>query len=149
MPKVERQTTIQGVEARELYDVVTDYEAYPNYFKDFTRCKIHQKDGDVWTVEFFAKVIKEVSYTLRIEHDPEALETRWTFVRGKLVSDSKGGWSFTDLEGGGARIDYDAEIEVKAPLIPRRIKDKIQDMILNKSIGSMFTQLEAETKRRR
>ena len=148
MPKVERQTTIQGVEARELYDVVTDYEAYPSYFKDFTRCKIHEKQGNTWTVEFFAKVIKEVSYTLRIEHDPDALTTRWSFIRGKMVSDSKGGWSFTDVEG-GARVDYDAEIEVKAPLIPRRIKDKIQDMILNKSIASMFTQLEAETKRRR
>ena len=148
MPKVTRDTTIPGATPRELYDVVVDYESYPRFFKDFTRCKVHSREGATWTVEFFAKVIKEVSYTLKIVHDEEALSTRWTFVKGKLVSDSKGGWKFSE-SAGGARIDYEAEIEVKAPLLPSMIKNKIQDMILNKSIATMFTQLEAEAKRRR
>ncbi|MGE0712725.1 MAG: type II toxin-antitoxin system RatA family toxin [Planctomycetota bacterium] len=148
MPKVSRETVIQGATPRELYDVVTDYESYPRFFSDFTRCQVHRKDGPVWSVEFFAKVIKEVSYTLEITHDEQALTTRWTFVRGKLVSDSKGGWRFSEAPG-GARVDYEAEIEVNAPLLPRMIKDKIQDAILNKSIASMFTQLEAEARRRR
>jgi ribosome-associated toxin RatA of RatAB toxin-antitoxin module len=148
MPKVTRETVIAGATPRELYDVVVDYESYPRFFKDFTRCVIRERNGSTWTVEFFARVVKEVSYTLKIEHDEEALTTRWTFIRGKLVSDSKGGWKFSEVPT-GARIDYEAEIEVKAPLLPRMIKNKIQDMILNKSIATMFTQLEAEAKRRR
>ncbi len=148
MPKVNRETVIAGATPRELYDVVVDYESYPRFFKDFTRCVVRGRKGAVWTVGFFARVVKGVSYTLAIEHDEEALTTRWTFVKGKLVSDSKGGWRFSEAPG-GARIDYEAEIEVKAPLLPRMIKNKIQDMILNKSIATMFTQLEAEAKRRR
>lgn len=148
MPKVTRDTVIAGATPKELYDVVVDYASYPRFFKDFTRCVVKERQGSVQTVEFFARVIKEVSYTLRIDHDEEKLTTRWTFVKGKLVSDSKGGWRFSEAPG-GARIDYDAEIEVKAPLLPRMIKNKIQDMILNKSIATMFTQLEAEVRRRR
>tara|TARA_R110002072_G_scaffold44553_3_gene124547 strand:+ start:945 stop:1394 length:450 start_codon:yes stop_codon:yes gene_type:complete len=148
MPKVTRETVIAGATPRELYDVVVDYESYPRFFEDFTRCVIKERQGSTQTVEFFARVIKEVSYTLKIEHDEEQLTTRWTFVRGKLVSQSKGGWRFSETPS-GTRIDYDAEIEVKAPLVPRMIKNKIQDMILNKSIATMFTQLEAEARRRR
>lgn len=146
MPGVTRTADIVGLSPKQLYDVVTDYEAYPRYFTDFTRVKIHRKDGDAWEVEFVAKVVKEVSYTLRIVHDTEALETRWTFVRGTLVSESKGGWSFRETPS-GTHIDYDAEIEVNAPL-PGFIKNKIQDAILNHSIASMFVQLEREARRR-
>lgn len=146
MPGVTRQTDIRGLTPKQLYDVVTDYEAYPRYFTDFTRVVIHRKDGDAWDVEFVAKVVKEVSYTLNIVHDPDALTTRWTFIRGTLVTESKGGWTFIETPT-GAHIDYEAEIEVNAPL-PGFIKKKIQDAILNRSIASMFTQLEREARRR-
>lgn len=147
MPGVTRTAQLQGVTPRELYDVVTDYESYPRFFRDFTRVAVQARDGDTLTVEFSAKVVKEVSYTLRIAHDPAALSTRWTFVRGQLVTDSKGGWRFSETPG-GARIDYDAEIEVNAPL-PKFILNKIQDAILNKSIATMFDQLEREARGRR
>ena len=147
MPGVTRETVVPGVTPKELYDVVTDYPAYPTFFKDFTRVQVLSTEGDVQTVEFTAKVVKEVSYTLRIAHDTEALKTRWTFVRGKMITESKGGWSFSEAPG-GAKIDYDAEIEVNAPL-PGFIKKKIQDAILNRSIATMFDQLAAEVKRRR
>ena len=148
MPGVRRETTIAGVTPKELYDVVADYPSYPTFFKDFTRVQIlEDKGGGLQLVEFTAKVVKEVSYTLEIQHDAEALTTRWTFVRGSLVTDSKGGWSFTET-GGGARVDYEAEIEVNAPL-PGFIKKKIQDAILNRSIATMFQQLEREVRRRR
>jgi len=84
---------------------------------------------------------------MKIVHDPEQLKTRWTFIRGTIVSQSIGSWDFNEVEG-GARIDYEAEIEVNAP-IPGFIKRRIQDAILNKSIATMFDQLEQEARRRR
>ncbi|MHC4831754.1 MAG: type II toxin-antitoxin system RatA family toxin [Planctomycetota bacterium] len=146
MPGVERNTVIRGIEPKKLYDVVIDYEKYPGYFTDFTKVRILSKDGDTWDVEFSAKVVKEISYVLRIVHDHEAFKTRWTFVRGQMVTDSRGGWTFTASEG-GARIDYDAAIEVNAPL-PGFIKRRIQDAILNRSIATLFDQLEKEARRR-
>jgi len=146
MPGVTKNTVIRGRTPRELYDVVTDYEAYPRFFKDFTRVTVLKRDGGTWDVEFRAKVVKEVRYTLRIVHDEEKLTTRWTFVEGQLVTESKGGWTFTETTG-GARIDYDAEIEVNVPL-PGFIKRRIQDAILHKSIGTMFEQLEREARAR-
>ena len=146
MAGVERSEVIRGLEPRALYDVVTDYEAYPGFFRDFTRVRILEKQGPVWTVEFTARVVKEVSYTLAIVHDEEALRTEWTFVEGKLVTDSRGGWKLTAVEG-GTRVDYHADLEVNAPL-PGFIKKKIQNAILNQSIATMFKALEAEARRR-
>ena len=147
MPGVTRNTVVQGTTPQELYAVVTDYESYPRFFTDFTAVKVLEKKDNAWTVEFKAKAVLEVSYTLKIDHDPAALKTRWTFIRGSMVSDSKGGWSFSEAPG-GARVDYDAMIEVNAPL-PGFMKNRIQDAILNRSIGSMFEQLEKEARRRR
>ena len=146
MPGVTRTADIHGLTPKALYDVVTDYASYPRYFKDFTRVVVHQKDGDTWTVEFVAKVVTEVSYTLKIVHDSEKLTTNWTFVRGQMVTDSRGGWAFTETPS-GAHIDYHADIEVNAPL-PKFIINKIQDAILNRSIATMFQQLEKETRAR-
>jgi len=148
MPGVKRDTTIMGVTPKELYDVVVDYEAYPTFFKDFTGARILQrKDANVWIVEFKAKAVKEVSYTLEITHDPEKLTTRWTFIRGQVVSDSRGGWTFTETPG-GARIDYEASIDVNVPL-PGFVKRKIEDAVVNKSVATMFPALEREARRRR
>lgn len=146
MPGITRDAIIRGLTPKALYDVVTDYEAYPRFFTDFTQVRVLERQGDVWQVEFKAKMVKEISYVLEIRHDPAALTTRWTFVRGVLVSDSRGGWSFTAAPE-GTRIDYEAAIEVNAPL-PGFVKNKIQDMVLNRSIATMFDQLEREARRR-
>lgn len=147
MPGVTRNTTVPGCTPRELFDVVVDYESYPRYFTDFTGVRILSKEGETWTVEFKAKVVLEISYTLKIVHDQEKLTTRWSFVRGTMVTDSRGGWSFSEAPG-GARIDYEASIEVNAPL-PGFMKNKIQDAILNRSIATMFDQLAKEARRRK
>ena len=147
MPGVTRNTTVPGVTPRELYDVVTDYPSYPRFFTDFTQVIVHAKEGETLTVEFKAKVVLEISYTLKIVHDPQQLTTRWSFIRGTMVTDSRGGWSFSETPG-GARIDYEASIEVNAPL-PGFMKNKIQDAILNRSIATMFDQLAKEARRRR
>lgn len=147
MPGVTRNTTVPGCTPRELFDVVVDYESYPRYFTDFTGVRILSKEGETWTVEFKAKVVLEISYTLKIVHDQQQLTTRWSFVRGTMVTDSRGGWSFSEAPG-GARIDYEASIEVNAPL-PGFMKNKIQDAILNRSIATMFDQLAKEARRRK
>ena len=40
MPGVKKTTTIRGLTPKQLYAVVTDYESYPGFFKDFTRVRI-------------------------------------------------------------------------------------------------------------
>ena len=144
MREVERTHFVAGAKPRELFDIVTDYEHYPRFFPEFTGTRVISRDGDRVRVEFRAKMVKEVRYTLDIKHQSEGpeLSTSWTFVEGQIVSDSRGGWKFRD-ENGGTRIDYRAGIDVKAPL-PGFIINKISEAILGSSIPNMFKALEKE-----
>src|SRR5262249_28079722 len=124
-------------------------EHYPRFFPEFTGARVLLRDGDKARVEFRAKMVKEVRYTLDLVHCSEGPElgTSWTFVEGQIVSDSRGSWKFRQ-EGDGTRIDYRAGIEVRAPL-PGFIINKISEAILNSSIPNMFRALEKEAAARK
>jgi ribosome-associated toxin RatA of RatAB toxin-antitoxin module len=149
MREVERTHFVAGTTPRELFDIVTDYEQYPRFFPDFTGARVVSRQGDKVRVEFRAKMVKEVRYTLDITHKSEGPElgTSWTFVEGQIVSDSRGAWNFRE-ENGGTRIDYRAGIDVKAPL-PGFIINKISGAILGSSIPNMFKALEKEAAARK
>ncbi|HJZ84105.1 MAG TPA: SRPBCC family protein [Polyangia bacterium] len=149
MKEVQRTHFIAGATPRELFDIVTDYEHYPNFFPEFTRVRVLAREGAQLRVEFRAKMVKEVRYTLAITHEegPTEFGTRWTFVDGQIVSDSRGSWRFRP-EAGGTRIEYQAGIDVRAPL-PGFILNRITEAILGKSIPNMFQALERESAARR
>ena len=68
MREVERTHFLAGVTPRELFDIVTDYDHYPRFFPEFTGVRVVSRDGDKVRVEFRAKMVKEVRYTLDIVH---------------------------------------------------------------------------------
>ena len=143
---IQRQFVIQGLEPRQVYDVVTDYDCYPRILPEFTGVKALSQDGGKRRVEFRAKVIVEIRYVLDIVHDDQALTTRWTFVEGEVVSDSRGGWSFAATEGGTA-VTYEAGLAIKAPL-PRFMVNKVSNMIIGSTIPNMFKAVEREARAR-
>jgi ribosome-associated toxin RatA of RatAB toxin-antitoxin module len=149
MREVEKTELIRAAKPRDLYEIVSDYENYPRFFPEFTGTKVISRQGAVARVEFRAKMVKEVKYTLEITHHDQGPElgTSWTFVEGEIVSDSRGSWRFTD-EAGGTRINYRAAIDVKAPL-PGFILNRITEAVLDQSIPNMFKALEKEAAARR
>ena len=144
---IEREYLLRGALPREVYDVVTDYPCYPRVFPEFTGCRVIGRDGARQRVEFTAKVVVDVRYVLDILHDEEALSTRWTFVEGKVVSDSVGGWAFF-ADGDSTRIKYHAGMAVKAPL-PKFVINKISNALMGTSIPAMFRALDREVAARR
>jgi ribosome-associated toxin RatA of RatAB toxin-antitoxin module len=139
---VHEEVVLDG-EPRAVYDVVTDYEGYPRFFPEFRQATILDRDGGALVVEFTADYGKELSYTLRIEHDEARLATHWTYVGGDL-KDSRGGWRFLDAGGGRTRAVYDLDVQVGF-LVPKMIVQKLTRM----NVPRMFDQLRAEVARRK
>jgi coenzyme Q-binding protein COQ10 len=125
-----------------VYDTVTDYERYPEFFSEFREVTVLDREGDALIVDFSANYGKLVSYTLRIEHDPGALTTRWSYVGGDL-KDSQGGWRFSDDGSGQTHIDYEVSIRVGF-FVPKMVSDRL----IAQGVPAMFTQLKTEVARR-
>jgi coenzyme Q-binding protein COQ10 len=143
MEPVKRQHHIDKASPRQVYDIVVDYAAYPEFFTEFTNVLILDREENAQVVEFTASYGgKKVEYTLRIEHDEENLQTSWTFVGGDLKN-SEGGWHFKDDGKGGTDIDYRIGVEVGF-FVPRLVSDKL----IATNIPKMFGLLDKEVSRR-
>ena len=102
------QTIVVDVPREEFFEVVRDYERYPEFLDDMEASEVLSRDGDVAEVEFTLNVIKRISYTLRlVESGSERIE--WSLVRG-MFKRNDGGWTLEELPGGRTRATYSIEI---------------------------------------
>ena len=104
------QTVVVDVSREAFFDVVRDYERYPEFLDDMEAARITKRDGDVAEVEFTLNVVKRISYTLRLtESAPERIE--WSLVKG-MFKRNDGGWTLEELPGGRTRATYSIEITI-------------------------------------
>jgi len=142
---VERTHLVRGVAPRQVYDLITNFEAYPRLFPELKAVRIIDRRPPVVRVEFRAEVVLTVRYVLDLVCDPDALTIDWTFVEGEIVADSVGGWRFTAVPE-GTKVDYRAGMTIKAPL-PGFIVRRATDALVAASIPGMFAAIDRELKR--
>ncbi len=144
-PPVERTHLVRGVEPRKVYELITNFEAYPRLFPELRAVRILESRPPTVRVEFRAEVVLAVRYVLDLVCDPEALTITWTFVEGEIVTDSVGGWRFIAVPE-GTRVEYRAGMTIKAPL-PAFIIRRATDALVAASIPGMFASIERELRR--
>ena len=142
---VERTHLVRGVAPRQVYDLITNFEAYPRLFPELKAARIVERKPPVVRVEFRAEVVLAVRYVLDLTCDPEALTIDWTFVEGEIVTDSVGGWRFVEVPE-GTRVEYRVGMVIKAPL-PAFIVRRATDALVAASIPGMFAAIEREVRR--
>lgn len=132
--------------ARVLYEVVTDYEHYPEWLPEFRSARILRKEGNEVDVEFvFAVPIKQIRYSIRVQHDPEKLETRWHFLHGEIIDNTEGGWRFESLGENRTRIHYRVGVSINVP-VSKGIVNRVANLLTGTTIPRMFSNLARQAK---
>ncbi len=104
------QTVVVDVPRDVLFEVIRDYERYPEFLDDMEAARVVRRDDDAVEAEFTLNVIKRISYTLRlVERAPERLE--WSLVKG-MFKRNDGSWTLEELPGGRTRATYSIEITI-------------------------------------
>ena len=149
---VRRRHLVPRTTPSELYEIVTDFEAYARLFPELKATRVISRTGDVFRVEFRAQIVMPIRYVLDLKASGLAvpagapLTMDWKYVEGEIVTNSVGGWRFT-AEGDGTMVDYTVSLDVKAPL-PGFVLRKVTDGLVSASLPNMFTSLEREVRRR-
>ncbi|MES1205153.1 MAG: SRPBCC family protein [Pseudomonadota bacterium] len=143
---VERTHLIKGASPREVYDVVTDFDAYTRLFPEFKAVRVLERRPPVVRVEFRVELVLAVRYVLDLRCDADALTVDWTYVEGEIVVGSTGGWRFAPISD-GTRVDYRAALSIKAPL-PGFVVRKATDALVAASLPGMFASIDREVRRR-
>ena len=102
-------TEIFACTVEQLYDVIADYERYPEFLSEVKNCKILKAEGNKKLVEYHVSLIKTFKYTLAMtEQRPELIS--WEFVGGDVFKSSSGHWKLQE-EAGRTRAIYKVEAQ--------------------------------------
>ncbi len=125
---VSREIVI-GVPRDALFDVIVDYERYPEFVPSVKACRVTRRAGAAVDAEYEVDLgVKRIRYTLRHQEE-RPRRVSWSLVGGEWMKVSNGSWDLLEEDGGTrTRARYTVEIQVaKPPLIPQAIVDRIGD----------------------
>jgi ribosome-associated toxin RatA of RatAB toxin-antitoxin module len=102
--------------AERVYDVITDFEKYPDVFSDVKRVEIIDKTPDTITARFHLKsdlaiIPVKISYT--IKYYLKKNEVTWDYIEGDLAY-SEGFWKLYP-EGDKTIVIYRLSFDIKPP----------------------------------
>lgn len=108
-----------------IYDVVLDFENYPDFLPDVKNAVVEKK-GKQTIATFEISVIKKIHYTLSFATVPPK-KISWSFVKGDLFKDNRGSWELKELKKGQTEALYQVEVDFGFP---------VPSLITNKLVGS-------------
>lgn len=125
------QSIIINVPPKVIYDVVLDFESYPEFFKDVKSITVEKKKP--LTVTFEINVIKKIKYTLVFNTTPNK-KVFWSFVEGDVFKENKGSWIFEEEGKDKTHVTYNIEVDfglfvpslITNKLIGRNLPDMLQ-----------------------
>jgi coenzyme Q-binding protein COQ10 len=123
--------------AKVVYDVISDFESYPEFLPDVKKVEVDKK-GKRLTATFEVSVIKKIRYTLEFATVPSK-KISWTFVKGDVFKDNRGGWEFEEVKKGQTKATYQIEVDFGL-LVP--------SLITNKLVGHNLPQMMKRFKER-
>lgn len=110
------------VPPKVIYDVVLDFESYPEFLSDVKEAVI-QKKGKPIVASFEISVIKRIRYTLSFNGTPHK-KIAWSFVEGDLFKHNEGCWQFDEVKKGQTKATYKIEVDFGF-MVPQMISNKL------------------------
>ena len=100
-------TEVFNCTPEQFFDLVTDYEKYPEFLQEVRSCHVLKQEDEKKLVEFGVSVIKSFTYSLWMT-ETRPSEVSWEFAGGDLFKKSTGHWKLEE-EAGKTRASYSVE----------------------------------------
>src|SRR5437870_11495938 len=128
MAQASRSVTV-NVPPEKMFDVIQDYEKYPEFLPEVKKVKVEAGQGSIkevtYTVDIKAKVI---TYTLKhTAEKPNKLT--WTMIKGEMMKGNDGSWVLKPAAGGGTEATYTIDLKLSS-LVPGFIEKALAEQSL-------------------
>ena len=143
--QVTERMVIRG-SPEHCYDVVTAFEAYPEWAADIKSVTIDERDeqGRALQVTFRAAAFgRSTSYTLRYDYHDAPAEFSWTQVTGDLTRRLDGAYELVAAGDGDTEIAYHLVVDLKVPL-PGFVKRRAEGRIMGTALRELKARVESE-----
>lgn len=126
---------------KKCYDVITDYESYPEFLKETTGVEIKKKSGNTAEVTFSLNLIKRFSYTLKMTGKPPS-KIQWSFVEGDIMKSNDGEWILEEVKKGVTLATYTIEVNLGL-LVPGAVSKMLIGSNLPNMLKSFKNRIES------
>jgi len=136
------RTEVVDVDINKLYDVLVDYEKYPEFVDGVSGIKVLAKDEKTAKVEYNLNMIKSFKYTINLKQErPGRLS--WTLDSGDLFKKNDGEWKLKDLGNGKTEVTYTLDLDFKM-FAPSSILSALTEKNLPTMMNSFFKRAKAK-----
>jgi ribosome-associated toxin RatA of RatAB toxin-antitoxin module len=128
-----------------LYEVVTRFEAYPEWAADVKHVEVLERDaeGRGTKVAFRAAAMgRSTSYTLAYDYSKAPREVSWVLERGDITRRLDGTYVFEPAGDGTTDVTYHLAVELVVPL-PGFIKSRAEGRIIGNALRELKAKVEA------
>jgi ribosome-associated toxin RatA of RatAB toxin-antitoxin module len=130
--------------AEELFEIVTDLDAFPEWLSDVKEVEILETDDEGRPLASRMTVdvtIREVTYVLEYEYDyPNTVS--WTSRPGGDVKSIEGSYQFEINDEGGTTVTYELAIDPGFP-VPGFLLKRAAKHITGAALGGLKERAEA------
>lgn len=142
-----KHTTIMDVSLDALWDVITDYEAYPEFVEGLESLEITKKEGKSTYANYVVSMFgKKVRYTLKHTESPKK-GLKWTMTEGEFFKSNDGSW---ELEAeGDDQVKATYTVDVGFPLlVPKAIVNTLTGTQLPTMMKAFEEQAKSKSKKK-
>ena len=109
-----------------FYEIVVDYERYPEFVPGIRRCRVRDGKGEKLVEYELDLGIRRIKYVLRHE-EQRPRRVAWSLVSGDMMKVSNGSWELSAVDDQTQAI-YSVEIQIsRPPLVPQALVDRVSD----------------------
>ncbi len=117
----------------EFYKILSDYESYPEFVNEISKCVILQTEGNKRLVEYEIKIVKSFTYRLwMIEEEPNKI--LWEVQDNNIFKLNSGFWQL-EPQDGKCKATYHLEYKLKI-FVPNVIEQTLAEVNLPNVMSS-------------
>ncbi len=121
------------VSIQDLYNIVVDYEKYPEFIPEMTSAKIKKSQNGIKIVDFAINLIKPVRYTLKLKETNPPYEMEWQLIESDFFKKNDGGWKLEEIDKNDTQatyyIDCDFNIFVPSIIVNKIVSTQLPKML--------------------
>jgi ribosome-associated toxin RatA of RatAB toxin-antitoxin module len=128
---------------REILEVISDFEAYPDWVSNLEDVQVLERDrrGRGSVVAFRLRTpVMTAEYTLAYRYAPRDGGVSWTYREGTL-DDLSGSYDLEALGDGTTRVTYRLDVELGMPL-PGLVKRQAARQIVRSALNDLKRRAE-------
>lgn len=134
-------TEIFNCTPKEFYDIVVDFEKYPEYLNEVKKVKIVKKSTNAVDMEYTVSVIKTFSYKIKAElKEPHSVKFHYT--EGDVFKSMNGSWDIQPEGKNQCKVTY--KVEANFGLL---VPGAIAKTLVSVNLPMMMTSLKARVKK--